>query len=137
MSLTARWLTINFERQAAVLNAIQFDGPHIGEAICAVIKEALESQEIPIDHVHLILRDNASNMIKGMREANLPDYGCFAHTLQLVVHDGVLSQRVVIDMITTPRKVASHFRCSNLVYSNLRKIQTDLKLLSHRYFNTR
>ena len=30
-------------------------------------------------------------MAKAMREASLTSLGCFAHTLQLVVHDGVLS----------------------------------------------
>ena len=45
--------------------------------------------------VHLVLRDNASNMDKAMRDAGIASYGCFAHSLQLVVNDGVLSQRSV------------------------------------------
>ena len=34
-----------------------------------------------------------------MKDASLLSLGCFAHTLQLVVHDGVHSQRVVIDVV--------------------------------------
>uniref|UniRef100_A0A1X7UKQ1 Uncharacterized protein n=1 Tax=Amphimedon queenslandica TaxID=400682 RepID=A0A1X7UKQ1_AMPQE len=45
--------------------------------------------------VHLILRHKAANMTKAMKEASLPDLGCFAHTLQLMVHNGVLSQQAV------------------------------------------
>ena len=44
------------------------------------------------EQVHLIIRDNASNMVKAMREAAYPDLGCFAHLLQLIIHDGVLTQ---------------------------------------------
>ena len=38
-------------------------------------------------------------MAKAMRDASLPPLGCFAHMLQLVVHDGVLSQQVVMDTL--------------------------------------
>ena len=40
-------------------------------------------------------------MVRAMKDARLPDLGCFAHTLQLVVHDEVLSQRAVIDILAT------------------------------------
>ena len=52
----------------------------------------LEHWGIKHEHVHLIVRDNAANIVKGMRDASYPDLGCFAHTLQLIVHAGVLSQ---------------------------------------------
>ena len=51
----------------------------------------LDHWEISIDKVHLVLQDNAANMVKAMREASLLSLGCFAHSLQLVVEDGVLS----------------------------------------------
>lgn len=41
--------------------------------------------------VHLVLHDNTSNMDKAMRDVGVASYSCFAHSLQLVVHDGVLS----------------------------------------------
>lgn len=132
LSLTAHWLASSFERRSVVLNAIHFDGSHTGEAISDMIQNILGFWKIPINNIHLILRDNASNMIKGMRDAGIPDLGCFAHSLQLVVHDGVLSQRVVIDMLTTARKIVGHFRRSNLAYSNLKKIQMNLNLPLHR-----
>ena len=54
--------------------------------------EMLAEWEIKHDQVHLVLCDNAANMAKAMRDPSLPSLGCFAHTLQLVVQDGVLSQ---------------------------------------------
>ena len=50
----------------------------------------LENSE---DRVHLVVADNASNMKRAMKEGQFEAQGCFAHTLQLVVNDGVLSQR--------------------------------------------
>ena len=40
--------------------------------------------------VHLALRDNGHNFIAGLR---VSDFDCLAHTLQLVVNDGVLALR--------------------------------------------
>ncbi len=60
--------------------------------------EMLASWNIPLDKVHLVLRDNAANILKAMRDSALPSFGCFAHSLQLVVHDGVFAQRAVLDL---------------------------------------
>lgn len=53
--------------------------------------------------MHLVLRENAASMEKAMRDASLPSFGCFAHSLQLVVEEGVTSQRAVIDILSICR----------------------------------
>jgi len=59
--------------------------------------------DIKHEQVHLIIRDiyiyNASNMVKAMSDDGFEDFGCFAHTLQLVIHDGILSQRAIKDVL--------------------------------------
>ena len=54
--------------------------------------------------------------------------GCLAHTLQLVVHEGLLSERSVLDTLAIVRKIVSHFKHSYLAYSHLEDIQKDLKM---------
>ena len=71
-----------------------------------------------------------SNIVKALTDASLPHYGCFAHTLQLVVHDGVLSQRAVINILSPCRKIG-HFRQLCLAHSRLRVIQENLGLPQH------
>ena len=56
----------------------------------ASTKMCLKDGKSKKEQVHLIIRDNAS-MVKAMREAAYPDLGCFAHTLQLIIHNGVLT----------------------------------------------
>ena len=68
---------------------------HTGEYMAGKYLEMLAEWEIKHDWVHLVLRDNAANLAKAKRDASLTSLGCFAYTLQLVVHNGVLSQRVV------------------------------------------
>ena len=73
-----------------------------------------------------VLRDNASNMVREMKDAGLCSYGCFAHSLQLVVNDGVLSQCIVIDLLANCRSIVGHFRRSTVAYDKLKEIQQQL-----------
>ena len=52
--------------------------------------EILAEWQMQRDQSHLMLCDNAANMDKAMRDASLPSIGCIMHTLQLVVHNGVI-----------------------------------------------
>ena len=90
--------------------------------------EMFNTWKIKEDQTHLVLCDNVSNMVKALTDASLPHYGCYAHTLQLVVHDGVRSQRAVIDILSSRRKIVGHFRYSCLAYSSPRVIQENLGL---------
>ena len=132
LSLTAHWLTDTFARKSAVLQVMPLEESHTGEYMAGKYLEMLAEWEIKHDQVHLVLRDNAANMAKAMRDASLPSLGCFAHTLQLVVHDGVLSQRVVMDTLAVCRKIAGHFKHSSTAYSRLNTIQQNLGLPQHR-----
>ena len=72
------------------------------------------------EQVHLFVRDNATNMVKAMRDGSFDDFGCFAHTLQLVVHDGVLSQRSVVNTLAQCRHIVGHFKRSPLAFNRLK-----------------
>ena len=41
------------------------------------------------EQVHLIIRDNASNMVKTISDGGFEDLKFFAHTVQLVINDGI------------------------------------------------
>ncbi len=88
----------------------------------------LNSWGIEKQRVHVILRDNAQNMKKAMDDMGVPSMRCVAHTLQLVVHEGLLSQRSVTDTLVNARKIIGHFRHSPLACSRLEDIQIDLKM---------
>jgi len=39
-------------------------------------------------------------MVKTMSDGGFEDLECFAHALQLVIHDGILSQRAIKDVLS-------------------------------------
>ncbi|KAG1930242.1 zinc finger BED domain-containing protein [Pimephales promelas] len=83
-----------------MLQAKNFHGSHTSDTIATAIKEMLDQWHIPLNKVHVILRVNASNMKNAMDNMGVRSLGCFAHSLQLVVNEGLLSQRSVSDAIT-------------------------------------
>ncbi len=70
-------------------------------------------------------------MVKAMKDGGYADLGCFTHTLQLIVHEGALSQRLVKDTVAICRKIVDHFKHSPLAYSKLKQIQQSLNLPVH------
>ena len=114
LSLTAHWISESFKKSSAVLNVTVLKGSHTGSYICDRFNYMLSTWRIDKENVHVVLRDNASNMVRAMKDAGLCSYGCFAHSLQLVVNDGVLSQRIVIDLLANCRSIVGHFRRSTV-----------------------
>ena len=102
-------------------------GSHTGEYIREMFLGMLEEWGITKDRVMLVLRACRANMVKGMRLAEVSDLSCMAHTLQLVVNDGLSNQKALLD-ITMLKKCAGHFHHSVLAKQRLRCIQEDLGL---------
>lgn len=126
LSLTAHFIDQNFEQHNVVLHCQEFTGSHTAEALAAAFSDMFRSWGIPREKVHVILRDNARNMAKAMKDADLPSLPCMAHTLQLVVAEGVLSQRSISDITAAGRRIVGHFKHSPLAYSRLQSIQQQL-----------
>jgi len=71
-------------------------------------------------------------MIKAMLHTELMHVSCFAHTLQLALHDGFLSQQSVTELMANARKLVGHFKHSSAATSRLHAIQQDIGLPNHQ-----
>lgn len=99
---------------------------------CQAFDTMLAQWSITKDKVHVVLRDNARNMIKAMEECGLASLGCMAHTLQLAVNEAVLSQRSITDCVSISRKIIGHFKHSQLATSRLQNLQKQLGMKEAR-----
>ena len=81
-------------------------------------------------HIVIVIKCLTTHTIKQV--PCLPFLGCFVQTLQLVVHNEVLSQRAVNDLLAICRKIVGYFKHSSLAYSRLCEIQNNLSLPPHR-----
>lgn len=102
-------------------------GSHNRQTIAESLTAMFDHWKIPLDKANVILRHNASNMKAAMQDMGVPSLGCLAHTLQLVVHDGLISQRSVNDALANARKIVGHFKHSQLAQSRLEDIQVQMQ----------
>ena len=84
------------------------------------------------DKLHVVVRDNGSNFVAGLRDADIPSFGCLAHTLQLVVKDGYLAQPAVVELTAKACKLVGHYKHSNVALQCLVRIQEQLGLSPKR-----
>jgi len=131
-SLTAHWITDDFKRKLAVLQCQLFEGSHTGIRLANALTEMLSSWNIEHGKVHVVLRDSGANMVKAMRDADLTHVSCFAHTLQLSLHDAILSQQSVATLMRDSRKLVGHFKHSSSATSRLHDIQREIGLPVHQ-----
>ena len=130
LSLTVHFITAEFKRNQAVLQAVKFNEAHTGANISSIINSSLHSWHLE-EKLTYVVRDNAANYVAGLRDAQIPSFGCLAHTLQLVIHDGVLVQRGVQDLLGTGRKIVGHYKHSNVAFHTLKRVQTQLGIKQH------
>ena len=90
---------------SAVLHVMALEGLHTAIYIAEKFNDMFADWRIDKKYVHLVLRDDASNIKQAMKDADVCSYGCFAHSLQLVVHDGVLSQPFVMNLLANCRRI--------------------------------
>ena len=65
LSLTAHWITDDYELKSAILRVSPFDVSHSAQNISECLKDTM--QQFNISHkIHVILRDNAANIAAGV-----------------------------------------------------------------------
>ena len=79
-----------------------------------------------------IVRDNAANMTAGMRVAGLVSSPCLAHTLQLIIKDGIFQQPSVQQLLASSRSLVGFYNRSNTALNTFQQIQAQLGLPNHR-----
>lgn len=93
MSLTTHFIDKEWKSVQVVLNVKAMSESHVAQYIRGMFLEMLDEWAINSSCVVLVLRDSGANMVKAMKIVDMPGLSCSAHTLQLVVKDGLAYQR--------------------------------------------
>ena len=101
-----------------MLSAWQFDESRTGANISGAILSRLQEWEIE-EKVVCVLRGNTSNMVSGLNIANITSLPCLAHTLQLIIKDGVLLQPAVAQLLSCARSLVGHYHRSNVAFNTV------------------
>ena len=67
-------------------------------------------------------------LLQGFNHSGVVNLTCLAHNLQHVIHDGVLAQRDVQDILGAGRRIVGHYKHCNVAFHALQRIQAQLEL---------
>ena len=117
LSLTAHFIVCaSMEKKDVMVTSWLFDESHTGANISAAILSCIQAWEIE-EKVVCIVHDNAANMVSGLNIANVASLPCLAHSLQLIIKDGVLLQPAVVQLLSCARSLVGHYQCSNVAFN--------------------
>ena len=131
LSLTAHFIVCaSMKKKDVMLTSWLLDESHTGANISATVLSRIQAWEIE-EKVVCVVRDNAANMVSGLNIANLTSLPCLAHSLQLIIKDGVLLQPAVVQLLSCARSLVGHYHRSNVAFNTFRQIQSQLNLPAH------
>ena len=131
VSLTGHWIDDSWEWKERSFHAQPFNERHTGKHIKNIVTGCVEKWQLA-GKLHLILWNNGHNFVAGLMDAEIPNVGCLAHTLQPMVKEGVLAQRGVEDLLSCCHRIARHFMHFNVAWHALNSIQEKLDLTMHQ-----
>ncbi|KAK6196399.1 hypothetical protein SNE40_001632 [Patella caerulea] len=128
ISLTAHYLTDDWKLENKLLATRLMANKHTGVNIASYLTDL--AKEFNIKDITAVVTDNAANMRVALRHVNdvmenettVEHTGCFAHTLQLAVNDG-LKLNAIDRVLGAARKLVGHFNHSVVATETLLKVQ--------------
>lgn len=121
ISLTLHYLDVDFQQKMVLLGCFSFDESHEGSAIQEKINGIVEEYRL-FQKIHLVVRNNAANVVAALGTSKFNHIGCFLHILQLVVVHAVFLQsgvKTVIKESQANREVLQQVSSLNPAVSQL------------------
>ena len=99
ISLTLHCVDLNFQKHTAVLACKPMPQAHTGDNVTEVLNDMCAQTKIPVDKIFLMITDNASVMLNGVKGAGIESVGCILHTLHLIVQHSIFCQTGINNLI--------------------------------------
>ena len=72
---------------------------HTGDNVTEVLNNMCAQHKIPVEKIFLMITDNASVMLNGVKGAGIDSVGCILHTLHLIVQHSIFCQDGVNNLL--------------------------------------
>lgn len=123
ISLTCHFLTSDYTMKRYVLNVRHFPEKHTGSNIAAALSALCEEWGISTDEYKLyIVTDNGRNIRAAVKKLKWHERSCFAHTLQLAIHDAKQECPELSALCKKGRSIVGHYKHSPAAQKRLRDV---------------
>jgi hypothetical protein len=123
MSLTAHWISKNFEQKTALLSCESFDKAHTGDNISEAFNVMISKADINPNKIFAIVHDNAANVKKAFKFHPSKQILYIINSIKLVIKDGLDKKYEIANTLCAVRKIVGHFKSSTTARAKLMSIQ--------------
>lgn len=114
LGVTAHYIDNNFELTSALLDCSILPGSNTADNIKDSLGRTIQNWKLK-DKILIIVSDNASNMKSAVEKLNYRHFGCYAHTLNLVVKYCIVESTADVkirEIIIKVKTIVSHYKKS-------------------------
>lgn len=108
IAITVHFLDSNFVLKSILLSCHSFNETHTSEHLSEQINTTLNTWNLK-NKIGLAVSDNAYNVQNALSTLQLKHFGCFAHTLNLIVQSAINKESELINKV---KSVCTHFHKS-------------------------
>lgn len=120
MAITIHFINEDFQPTSILLDCAEFKTRHTSKELARELNRVITEWNIK-KKILIVVSDNASNIKCAItEELKLKHFGCFAHTINLIVHDALVN---VETLLRNVKSIVSHFKRSTAANQSLRTYQ--------------
>ncbi|CAH2004378.1 unnamed protein product [Acanthoscelides obtectus] len=119
VGVTAHFLDSEFNFKSILLECSATDMRHTAENLAEDMKRVTRDWQIE-NRVIFAVADNAPNIQKALQQIGWRHMGCVAHTINLIVKDGIKNDEI-LSVLEKIREIVSHFKKSTISNNKLMK----------------
>lgn len=121
MAVTIHFIDSHFKIKSVLLECVEYEGGHGSENLSQNLRKVITDWNISENNVLLGISDNAANIRKAISvDLKWRHFGCYAHTLNLIVGD---SLKLIQDTLDKVSKIVTYFRKSANAKNKLDTVQ--------------
>lgn len=125
LAVTAHYITDQYELRSILLECSCMSVSHTSVNLADAIKVIISKFHLN-DKILVIVSDNANNIKAAVaNELKMKHFGCFAHTINLILQDALKIPKELIEKIKT---VVNHFKRSSISLEKLVSVQKSMGL---------
>lgn len=126
VSFTCHLLTPSFRMKRFTLNTRHVAVSHSGKNIAQMLLEMCAEWEISDGCHKYIVTDNGHNIRAAVRRLLWTECACFAHTLQLAIHDAIPNTLSNDRLCKKTRQIVGHYKDSSSAQKRLDEYQKNM-----------
>ena len=120
MAITIHFINENFKPTSILLDCAEFKARHTSKELAKELNRVVTQWNVK-NKILVAVSDNASNIKCAIaEELKWKHFGCFAHTVNLIVHDALV---ILEPLVKNVKSIVSHFKRSTAANQLLRTYQ--------------